>query len=141
MNISDVYGLECIYCGEPASQRDHVIPHSVVNGTDASRTYDHADVVPACRDCNGALTNKPLLTISERATWLHQRMERKLAKMNRQQWTEEEISALGKTLQAYVRREQSKLHEIERRLAHLTSVKKLSCLNPDFYWILEGRAA
>jgi 5-methylcytosine-specific restriction endonuclease McrA len=44
--IPTLVGLECVYCGEPATERDHVVPW--VQGGRA----ETGNVVPACRRCN-----------------------------------------------------------------------------------------
>jgi hypothetical protein len=132
MKIASVYGLECVYCGEPATDRDHVVPHSLINNRDAKRTYDGCEVVPACRDCNGALHDRPIVTIAERANWLLTRLRKKLSKMP--VWSEVAINELGRTMQSFVRGGQAKRQAIERRLRHLEQVAKLVGLTPGRYW-------
>lgn len=44
--IPSLEGLDCVYCGEPADHRDHVIPRS--RGGHA----EEGNIVPACHTCN-----------------------------------------------------------------------------------------
>jgi hypothetical protein len=132
MKIDSVYGLECVYCGEPATERDHVIPHSLMHSQDVKRTFENTEVVPACRDCNGALRDRPIVTVAERADWLLTRLRKKLTKMP--SWSEVEIKQLGRTLQNFVRTGQGKRAALERRISHLEQVAKMRGLTPERYW-------
>jgi hypothetical protein len=134
--VSSVYGLECVYCGEPATDRDHVVAHSLVNSASRDRTFDHDEVVPACKDCNGALNNKPLVTIAERAHWLSERLKKKLDKMPI--WEPREIDKLGRCLQSVVNAGQLKRKKTERRVEHLEQVAQLRGLTPERYWETNG---
>lgn len=57
----------CIYCGIPAVEKDHIHPRARM----AARRGDGA-VVPACRECNVVLSDKPLFAVNERALFLLQ---------------------------------------------------------------------
>lgn len=41
---------ECVYCGEPATQQDHVVPRGRLGWED--------HLVPACRRCNDSKNNR-----------------------------------------------------------------------------------
>lgn len=47
-------GLSCVYCGGPAQTMDHVIPRAI-GGPD-----DPANLLPACRSCNGSKSARRL---------------------------------------------------------------------------------
>jgi hypothetical protein len=123
-------------CGEPATDRDHVVAHSLVKVSDARRTYECDEVVPACRECNGALHNKPLVTIAERANWLLIRLKKKLDKMP--VWEKSEMTQLGRCLRAVVEAGQLKRKKTERRVEHLEQVAQLRGLTPERYWETNG---
>ena len=52
----DIKHDPCAYCGGPANTRDHVIPKGMGGGN-----LGYQNVVMACRKCNQAKGNKPLL--------------------------------------------------------------------------------
>ena len=130
--ISSVYGLECIYCGEPATDRDHVVPHSLTSKVE--RSWTTSEVVPACRDCNGSLHNRPLLTIAARADWLLRRLFRKQGSLKGRPWTDEELMELGETLRKYVVSQENKRLTLERRIHRCQAVTRLADLTPSKYW-------
>jgi hypothetical protein len=130
--IRSVEGLECVYCGDVAKDRDHVVPQSLV--AEESKTWHSDRVVPACHDCNGALHNKVLLTIAERASWLAKRLKRKYDKLSIKAWTEDELQELGPTLRAFVKSQESRRYILAQRLHRCEAVAKLTHLTPQAYW-------
>lgn len=48
------FGGRCMYCGDPATTRDHVFPISL-GGTD-----DISNIAPACQPCNSSKNDRPL---------------------------------------------------------------------------------
>lgn len=127
-------GDVCIYCGEIAVDRDHVPPHASTGGL--IKTFFRHEVVPACKNCNGALHAKPLLTIADRAAWLLRRFQKKIDAMP-SPWTEAEISKLGHALQQYVRRNESKRTKLESQAAWcerlLVRATRVG-LTPEMFW-------
>jgi hypothetical protein len=104
----------CIYCGDAASDRDHVVPvyyRSV-------RTYE-TDTVPACRDCNSAiLSNRPLFTVEDRRAYVAGALRRRLAKTRSVEWTDEELADLGPALRTAVEADQLARRKLIQRLAY-----------------------
>ena len=131
-NINSVDGLECIYCGDAAWDRDHVIAHSLTNKSE--RTYTAKEVVPACKDCNSALSNKTLFTVAERAKWLAQRLKRKHAKLLKSEWVEEDFEGIGNTLRSYIAANQNKRTIVISRIDRCERVSRMTNLTPTDYW-------
>lgn len=68
----------CIYCGDPATDRDHVIP---VAWKAAPRHYD-CHTVPSCADCNQKiLRDRLIFTVEERAEFVLKELSKRLAKV------------------------------------------------------------
>lgn len=70
----------CTYCGEPATDRDHLVSCA----SQGIRSYSFGKIVPACRQCNGTLGAVPLQDISSRAGYLLQRYSRLRKKLHMQ---------------------------------------------------------
>jgi hypothetical protein len=111
----------CVYCGEPATCWDHVIPHSFDRLADQNRQYSKG-VVPSCSHCNGILGAVFCGTLDLRLEYLAQRVRAKYRKLLRgPAWTQAEIKALGRSLRDNViaimnerRRATRRLHFLER---------------------------
>jgi hypothetical protein len=135
-SVQSVAGMECIYCGDIARDRDHVIPHSLTD--DIKRTWFSNEVVPACKDCNMFLFNKALFTIADRAAAIVKRLKRKISKLG-PEWKQEELDALGPTLKRYVVSQQLNRRLLHSRLARAESVAKLTKLTPEEFWESEEK--
>lgn len=114
----------CTYCGQPATELDHVIPVSY-GGKERSRANDV--VVPCCSTCNIWLSNKPVFTIADRAwrvaTMFKRKHKRELAIPD---WTVEELLEVSDTMRAYVLESidaRDKLNKVLRRLLTIAGMK------------------
>lgn len=61
--------LRCVYCGDPATDWDHLTP-LVVNRLPSGRTSGPGNMVPACAPCNQSKSGRPW------ATWITSRARR-----------------------------------------------------------------
>lgn len=114
----------CTYCGSASHiERDHVVPFSW-NHIPQRKTYRKEEIVPACRECNGTLSDRLLFVIEARAAYLLGAYEKKYKKLLKwiDNWTEEEIAELGYSLQISVQKTRKDAEEVHRRLAYLRSV-------------------
>lgn len=66
----------CIYCGDLPSDRDHLLPK---NWTGVA-LRKHVPTVPACRSCNGILSEFPSPIIASRTEHLHDFLSRRWAR-------------------------------------------------------------
>ncbi len=103
----------CVYCGETATDRDHVIP---VSSKASSRHYD-CETVPSCRQCNNWLGARYLITVEDRTAYIAGRLAAALAKLKMVDWTPEEIDELGPRLKSKIKRGLAKRRRLISRLA------------------------
>ena len=104
----------CVYCGDPATDRDHVIPSSY---SQAIKTFGDTSWVWACRECNELLSNKMLVTVPIRAAYLADALKsRHKALLHTAKWTEEELSDLGPMLQQRIRAALIRKNRISARI-------------------------
>lgn len=112
----------CIYCGAPATSRDHFIPQAF-----ARRVEDFAHVkkrkliVPACGECNSTAGDKVFFTLKEKRQYIAGQYKKKYKKfLDAPGWTEDEISEMGYSLQSHVRRDQELKRFIKKRISRLS---------------------
>lgn len=106
----------CTYCQyDKATDRDHVVPKSY-SGTTSFRD----NTVPACKECNGLLSNHPVHTVEDRTAFLYEAYYKKYKKaLSAPLWTKDEIKELGGTLKAHVVKEQRKKLMAHSKLQNL----------------------
>ena len=127
-------GYDCTYCGMNATDMDHVIPrsYSMLEGED---TRSKEDCVPACRECNGLLSNLMVITIAERAGYLVSRLvDRHKKLLDSPDWSEEEFEELEGRLRKHVKSLQTKKKVIKARIAYAQSVSLLTDLTIAGVW-------
>jgi len=106
----------CTYCGEPATENDHLLPLPWT-GKAARRSTKK---VPACRECNGRLSDLFLPTVEERAAHLFQVLaEEHLDELGKPDWSPRELEALGDRLRQAVITRQADRTILRSRLAWL----------------------
>lgn len=92
----------CVYCGDYATDWDHVVPHSFLT-TCERRSYS-SGVLPSCHWCNAHLSNGIFETLDERLHFVSGRFFSKHRKiLSAPDWTEREIAELGPNLRSGVR--------------------------------------
>lgn len=114
----------CIYCGEPATTKDHVFPLSLAAGLDLTRPNVRDQLLPhglclvkACNACNSLASNHPFTSIREKRRWIQERLRRKYhRKLHRPEWEEHELNELGHGLRAYVVKAEIDAKRIWRRV-------------------------
>lgn len=95
----------CTYCGDPAVERDHVIPVSYQSVHEKNRTSGNGPLTWACSDCNQALSNRYFDTFLARCEWAKWRLECKVKPI---EWHNREIRELDHSLRDFVRTEAKK---------------------------------
>ena len=103
--ISDEGYPMCVYCGDPATGRDHVPPLTQVEEYRRLGLEKEAYLlVPCCKSCNSFGGNNLQASIFERIEFIKDRISRKFARYLKQtEWDEEEIEELGHNLASKVR--------------------------------------
>lgn len=109
----------CYYCGIPATDFDHVPPISMA---DALVTTDALNAsllvkVDACKDCNGYLGAKPLLTPEDRRREVRDHIATQIHKYRDVDWSVAEIRQLGPNMKREVRGFVTWLKTMRARLA------------------------
>lgn len=103
----------CVYCGAPATSRDHLIPR----GWSGPAARKYVPTVPACLDCNIRIGALPDLTITARSTHVALSLRKKYAKrLNAKRWDRDDIDQLGHNLRSAVSGRQAEIGEVRRRL-------------------------
>lgn len=78
--VIDEFGDLCVYCGDFASQLDHLLPRTWTG----NETRKFVPTVPACADCNRRLSDHHAPTIKERCDLVYFKLCRKwCAKVNK----------------------------------------------------------
>lgn len=115
VSVRRIQGLDCVYCGDPAEVRDHVIPYTynyTAKRTHHAHQYKAKECVPSCRECNYVLNKHFIPTIAGRAAYLADKLVRRYRKrLNRPD--------------AYL---------IWHRIGHCTARAQDKKLTPETYW-------
>lgn len=109
---------KCFYCGELASDRDHVFPHSASSMGD--RRFEGKEIVWACSDCNTRLGNHAAFWLDTRIAYLLRKIRKKY-KLDKPalDWDEDELAELSYTLRSGIAGRQRQRHIAEVRAAHI----------------------
>lgn len=118
----------CYYCGEPASDADHVIPQSFIKHVrglgdpellrQIGLYSNRLKLVPACKECNSLLGSKYFGTASERKAYVQNRLRQRYRRLlEMPSWTDREIAELHGPLQRFIVESQALKERIERRVA------------------------
>ncbi len=104
----------CMYCGEPADQREHVYPRSLF-GEDTPKVW-------ACAECNQIAGAKLFESIEEKRDFIIKRLERKYRSiLSIPDWAEDEIEELEGNMRQAVKQIVEANKWIKQRLAWRTS--------------------
>ena len=115
----------CIYCGEPATCRDHVMPLAVATRLDLSdprvvkRFRSLLVTVPACHDCNAVVSDIfDFKSILDKRRLVKQLLAKRLAKqVAGTSWTRKEAKKkLKRTLRTTILEKQARAERARRRL-------------------------
>lgn len=107
--------LQCFYCGELATSRDHVTPHAV--SPTETRDFGLDETVRCCMPCNSQLGSKGAYNLLMRIAWLIERTVQKHKLLEPiPDWSDEEIAELGPNLRRQVK------HLMRQRERHMTRV-------------------
>lgn len=122
--MNEKYQFHCIYCGDRKNiQRDHVVPKSWSQNYSFFNTSRNP-LVPACKECNVALSNVPRHTPESRADYLIEKYEKKWNKiLTMPEWTKEEINELGPRLRSQLLRKLREKEDKKQRLRNLYRFK------------------
>jgi hypothetical protein len=122
IEVAGIVLESCYYCGMPAMEKEHVIPVSILK-TMADVGIEEIlcrrkHLVRACRECNTLIGSTYQTSLAERKAFLKTRLRKRYRSVLRMKdWTEEELSELGKTLRSHVETALRLRNIVEWRLA------------------------
>lgn len=103
----------CVYCGQPADTRDHIIP-TALTGVERRNSVL---TVPACRQCNSAIGSTIVFSIDGRRTVAQAYIRRKYGKaLKRPDYTPSEIQEFEGSLRLSVIASQEEKVWVQSRL-------------------------
>jgi hypothetical protein len=112
-----VYGNDCHYCGAMAQCLDHVPALEYVERIGKTKKLWR---LPACNECNLALRNRLLQTVSGRRAFLFRHYREKYRKaLATKDWSETELREMSAKLQRDIRAHMFQKREITSRLHRL----------------------
>lgn len=89
----------CTYCGNPASQIDHVHPRAAQ--AHEATSYTAGLKVPCCGECNRLAGARIFKSLSHKREWIHWKLRRKYRRqLALPHWTDAEKKELGPNLRA-----------------------------------------
>lgn len=117
-----VNGRDCLYCGEVAEVRDHVLPLNrleVMTPAEVMAASDLLLLVPACRECNGWLNSQFFPTLDARQKAVQEHYVQKYRRiLSMPDWSLDDLEELGPTLRRHVRAGLQQRERQRRRIVH-----------------------
>ena len=107
-------GGVCVYCGNPAGTKDHLLPRNITGNT-----WRHlVAVVPACADCNSRIGDRVEPNVAERRKIAQLSIERKYRHLLlRPVKTAADLRELGPALRSVAVKNNAKAEAVRLRLA------------------------
>lgn len=130
--VSNLDYSVCFYCGCASGAEDHVPPLATVDrfGTDALAEVDFV-LVPACHTCNSMLSDKPIMSIKNRAAVLLGRYLETHANIVLLPDWGSEVDELTGHLREYVENTRSQKAVLEIRIQNLERIdQRLALMEP-----------
>lgn len=95
----------CFYCGTQPTDRDHVIPFSMLSleKRDGRCAASVGMTTPSCHECNVMLSDLFFETIHDRCEYVNKRIRRRYSKLlHMETWQEWELDSIKGKLRSYV---------------------------------------
>lgn len=103
--LSDV----CVYCGQPSTDWEHVIPRSFAVPT---------LIVRACSECNGLANSGVFDTIMHKQAAIQALLRKRYSKLvNREKWTSAELKQVSRKLRVMIEAAERESDILSRRLS------------------------
>jgi hypothetical protein len=110
----DYPALDCVYCGETAEDKDHLLPRSWTG--DAGRKL--VPVVPSCHECNATLGDRHMPDVMDRRNYVQERYRVKYSKaLKAVLYGPTDLEEFGPSLRNAIIELMDEHHRIVRRLA------------------------
>lgn len=99
----------CMYCGDPATDREHVVPKSIVG--------ENTDKVWSCSECNSIASDSLFETIEEKGEYIRAKLKHKYKKiLEAAEWSDDEIEEMGYGMQKRIRSARTAKQWVKKRL-------------------------
>lgn len=112
----------CVYCGEPASERDHFLPLKyahLVNDLERVRLLPLKFTVPSCHSCNAIANDKVFRSVSAKRQAIHKRLREKNRRLiATPDWSDYDREGTGWGLLTLVNARQSQRQRLLARLRY-----------------------
>jgi 5-methylcytosine-specific restriction endonuclease McrA len=113
----------CAYCGERATDREHVIPYSFVDGhilaTQGSDERLWTWILPACSECNGIASDQLFPSPHAKRRHIQSRLEaRYYSEIHADPWSDDDYDDMGPGLRQYVQARQAQADLHRERVAY-----------------------
>jgi hypothetical protein len=115
--------IKCFYCGSVDHvEREHIIPN-IYTSRSGRRTFKKGEIVPACRECNGAKGSRLWGCVEDICDELINHYHRKYrGELATGDWDETELQELGPILRGKIKASFKVKEDIEERIEHLSVV-------------------
>jgi hypothetical protein len=124
-NLKFRWSYSCVYCGEPADQKDHVFPLSRAARLDLSDQQirkilgQGLRIVPCCGECNRIAGDEGFFSIREKRDFIQKRLRKKYEKFLRHViWDDDEMQELGRNMRDAVLQAMKKRYILELRVTY-----------------------
>lgn len=115
----------CVYCGERATQLDHVFPLSLTVHLDMTHPITLKELagalylVPACGECNRIAGSEPFYAILDKRRFIQKKLKEKYSRrIKRVLWDEDELEELGPGLRSKIISDMLKMEAAENRILY-----------------------
>lgn len=140
IKITDIFNEHtCTYCGEAASDKDHVIPRA----SEADHKKNHfnkKNTVPSCRECNLTLSSRYILTISDRSKFLIEAYTNKFKSLLAMpHHSDEDIKELEGSLKKSIKGQMKKKKIILERMSNLELIGLLEPEIKDVWQVIDRK--
>lgn len=117
-----ITGSACVYCGELATDREHVVPYWFVEGLISARKGEAEGlwtwVVPSCSECNSIAGPLLFVTPSQKRKHIREHLAAKYSsEIDGPAWSDEDYEDLGPGLRQFVQTSQARAEVLRARVA------------------------
>lgn len=127
----------CVYCGESATEKDHVIPLSYYyngerKGRHLTAEYGKENLVDSCKECNVMAGGKVFDDIEKKKEYIQERITLKYKKViNMPFWSDDEIKEMSGRMRKEIKIQQLARKWIYNRINYPIEMSSITKLNKE----------
>jgi len=118
----EVEGVCCAYCGEYATQREHLVPFSFLRSKTSKGTPNDnfwTWILPSCKECNAIAFDQVFETAEAKRCFIQERLAgRYQDDLESPEWSEKDLQDLGPALEQYVMACQARSYITRSRVSY-----------------------